>query len=71
MQQFGDIVVRADPDGGYVRVRDIARVELGSQDYTVNAYLNTGRRDRHRDFPASRLERAVHGGQRQGDDGGR
>ena len=39
-EEFGNIVVRADNDGGYVRVRDIARVELGSQDYTVNAYLN-------------------------------
>jgi len=39
-QQFGEIVVRADPDGSYVRIRDIGRVELGSQDYTVNAYLN-------------------------------
>src|SRR3954469_6432460 len=39
-EQFGDIVVRADPDGSYVRIRDIGRVELGSQDYTVNAYLN-------------------------------
>ncbi|MCW3474949.1 efflux RND transporter permease subunit [Limobrevibacterium gyesilva] len=39
-EQFGDIVVRADPDGGYVRIRDIGRVELGSQDYTINAYLN-------------------------------
>ena len=40
LDQFGDIVVRADPDGSYVRVRDVARVELGSQDYTVNAYLD-------------------------------
>jgi HAE1 family hydrophobic/amphiphilic exporter-1 len=39
-EQFGDIVVRADPDGSYVRLRDIGRVELGSQDYTVNAYLD-------------------------------
>ncbi|MBV9251971.1 MAG: efflux RND transporter permease subunit, partial [Acetobacteraceae bacterium] len=39
-EQFGDIVVRADPDGSYVRVRDIARIELGSQDYTINAYLD-------------------------------
>jgi len=38
--QFGAIVVRADPDGGYIRIRDIGRVELGAQDYTVNAYLN-------------------------------
>jgi hydrophobe/amphiphile efflux-1 (HAE1) family protein len=38
--QFEDIVVRAEPDGQVVRVRDIARVELGAQDYTVNAYLD-------------------------------
>ncbi|WP_395665284.1 efflux RND transporter permease subunit [Methylocella sp.] len=38
-QQFEDIVIRSDPDG-YVRVRDVARVELGAQDYTVNAYLD-------------------------------
>ncbi|MDT5279953.1 MAG: hypothetical protein QOJ20_1148, partial [Mycobacterium sp.] len=31
-EQFGDVVVRADPDGSYVRIRDIGRVELGSQD---------------------------------------
>jgi len=39
-EQFGEIVIRAEPDGSVVRVRDVARVELGSQDYTVNAYLN-------------------------------
>ena len=39
-EQFENIVVRAGDDGSVVRVRDIARVELGSQDYTVNAYLN-------------------------------
>jgi len=38
--EFENIVVRAEPDGQVIRVRDIARVELGSQDYTVNAYLN-------------------------------
>jgi hydrophobe/amphiphile efflux-1 (HAE1) family protein len=38
--QFNDIVVATDPDGRVTRVRDIARVELGSQDYTRNAYLD-------------------------------
>jgi HAE1 family hydrophobic/amphiphilic exporter-1 len=38
--QFENIIIRADADGGYVRLRDIARVELGSQDYTLNSYLN-------------------------------
>jgi len=32
-QQFGDIVVRAQADGSLLRVRDVARVELGAQDY--------------------------------------
>ncbi|MET1047245.1 MAG: efflux RND transporter permease subunit, partial [Hyphomicrobium sp.] len=40
IDQFENIVVHAEPDGSVVRVRDIARVELGSQDYTVNAYLD-------------------------------
>ena len=39
-EQFGDIVVATDQDGRVTRVRDIARVELGSQDYTKNAYLD-------------------------------
>ena len=38
--QFENIMIRADADGGYVRLRDIARIELGSQDYTLNSYLN-------------------------------
>jgi hydrophobe/amphiphile efflux-1 (HAE1) family protein len=29
--QFGDIVLRADPDGSVLRVKDVARVELGAQ----------------------------------------
>ncbi len=38
--EFECIVVRAEPGGQVIRLRDVARVELGSQDYTVNAYLN-------------------------------
>ena len=38
--EFGQIVVRETPDGGVVRVKDVARVELGSQDYTVVGRLN-------------------------------
>jgi HAE1 family hydrophobic/amphiphilic exporter-1 len=37
---FGQIVVRETPDGGVVRVKDVARVELGSQDYSVAGRLN-------------------------------
>jgi len=39
-EQFQDIVVATDTDGSVTRVRDIGRVELGSQDYTTNAYLD-------------------------------
>ena len=38
--QFENIVIRAEPDGSVTRLRDVARVELGAQDYTLNAYLN-------------------------------
>ncbi len=38
--QFGNIVIRTENIGGIVRVRDVGRVELGAQDYTVNAYLD-------------------------------
>jgi HAE1 family hydrophobic/amphiphilic exporter-1 len=33
-QQFGDLLLRALPDGGYVRFRDVGRVELGAEDYS-------------------------------------
>ena len=39
-EEFGSIVVKAEPNGSVTRIRDIARVEVGSEDYTVNAYLN-------------------------------
>src|SRR5712664_3020425 len=39
-EEFGQIVVRETPDGGTVRVRDVARIELGSQDYSVIGRLN-------------------------------
>jgi len=39
-EQFGEIVVRESPEGGVVRVKDVARVELGSQDYSVSGRLN-------------------------------
>ena len=38
--QFGDIVVKNDPSGRVTHVRDIGRVELGAQDYSLNSYLD-------------------------------
>ena len=39
-EEFGGIVVRESPEGGVVRVRDVARIELGAQDYSVSGRLN-------------------------------
>jgi HAE1 family hydrophobic/amphiphilic exporter-1 len=39
-EDFGDIVVRANPDGSLLRVKDIARIELGAQTYNVRGRLN-------------------------------
>ena len=39
-EQFGEIVVRETPDGGIVRVRDVARIELGAQDYSWKGRFN-------------------------------
>ena len=38
--EFGQIVVRETSDGGTVRVRDVARIELGAQDYSVAGRFN-------------------------------
>src|SRR5438034_8037894 len=32
-EQFSDVILRAQPDGSLLRLRDIGRVELGAQDY--------------------------------------
>src|SRR5713101_6329986 len=39
-RQFDNIIVRTDVDGRVTRVRDIARAELGAQDYNANGYLD-------------------------------
>jgi len=39
-EEFGEIVVRANPDGSFVRVKDIARIDLGAQTYNLKGKLN-------------------------------
>src|SRR5919109_2094500 len=39
-EEFGNIVVRANPDGSIVRMKDVARVELGAQSYNQIGRLN-------------------------------
>ena len=39
-EEFGNIIVRANTDGSNVYLKDVARVELGSQDYSTSTRLN-------------------------------
>src|SRR5215468_43553 len=39
-EDFEQIVIRETPDTGIVRVRDVARVELGTQDYSITGHLD-------------------------------
>src|SRR6201995_690301 len=39
-EEFGDIVVRSNPDGSMVRVKDVGRIELGGQNYALSGRLN-------------------------------
>ncbi len=39
-QQFGNIVLRANPDGSVLRVRDVARVEMGAQNEDTETRIN-------------------------------
>jgi multidrug efflux pump len=40
VEQFGNIVLRANTDGSSVRLKDVARIELGGQSYATSARLN-------------------------------
>jgi multidrug efflux pump len=40
VEQFGNIVLRANAEGSSVRLRDVARIELGAQNYATSARLN-------------------------------
>ncbi|MEM8562622.1 MAG: efflux RND transporter permease subunit, partial [Pseudomonadota bacterium] len=39
-EEFGEVVLRADPDGSQVLLKDVARIELGSQNYLYNVRLD-------------------------------
>ncbi|MEY2684854.1 MAG: Multidrug export protein AcrF, partial [Pseudomonadota bacterium] len=40
VEQFGNVVLRATADGATVRLKDVARIELGAQAYATSARLN-------------------------------
>jgi hydrophobic/amphiphilic exporter-1 (mainly G- bacteria), HAE1 family len=39
-EQFGNVVIRAEPNGAFVRVKDVGRVELGAQNYSQTSTFN-------------------------------
>ena len=39
-EEFGDIVLRANPDGSNLRLHDVARIELGAQTYNLSGRYN-------------------------------
>nr|ART37592.1 E381 [uncultured bacterium] len=39
-EEFGNILIRTNPDGSALRIKDVARVELGAQSYAIFARLN-------------------------------
>ncbi|ANK74419.1 multidrug efflux RND transporter permease subunit [Ensifer adhaerens] len=39
-EEFGAIVLRANPDGSSVRLRDVARIEIGGESYAFSTRLN-------------------------------
>ncbi len=38
--QFGAILLRVNPDGSQVRLRDVARIELGGENYSITTRFN-------------------------------
>ncbi len=39
-EQFGNVIVRANPDGSFVRLKDVSRIDLGAETYTTESYIN-------------------------------
>ncbi len=39
-REFGRVIIKSTEDGRVVRVRDVARVEIGARSYVTNSYLN-------------------------------
>jgi len=42
-EQFGDVVVRTGADGALVRLREVARIEMGANSYDMRALLDNGK----------------------------
>jgi HAE1 family hydrophobic/amphiphilic exporter-1 len=40
-EQFGNIILRSNPDGSVLHLKDVARIELGAQTYNLNGRFNS------------------------------
>ena len=64
-KEFGDIVVRENPDGSMVRLKDVARVELGAQLYNIRGQAQRQALGGPGHLPIARLQRHRHGQARE------
>ena len=39
-EEFGEIIIRSNPDGSRIRVKDVARVEIAARDYSIEPRVN-------------------------------
>ena len=67
--QFENIIIRSDENGGALRLKDVARVELGALAYGFSGTFNGSPAVPIARLPAARRQRAAGRGRRQGDDG--
>ena len=64
-EEFGSIVIRANSDGSIVRLKDVARIELGAQTYNIVGRVDGEPAGRPRPLPVARHERAQDRGGRE------
>ena len=60
VRDFENIVVTTDKDGGIVRLSDVARIELGADNYNMNAHFDNAPAVIHRPQPDPELQFAGH-----------
>ena len=68
-EEFGDIVLRANPDGSSCSVRDVARVEMGAAEQDTESRLDGNPAIAIGDLPLARRQRGGHLGARAADPG--
>ena len=68
-EEFGNIILRANPDGSLVRLKDVARIQLGAESYDQQAYINGAPARCSLLYPEPRLQRARSRESSQGEDG--